>query len=279
MSGPPLRHALVAGGSIAGLLAARVLSDFFERVTLAERDTVASGADARRGVPQGRHIHALLARGREVLETLFPGIGEELRADGAVLLNGTRDVAWHHAGDWRVRYDGHLPILCMSRPLLEAAVARRLRALSSVALLDGTGIGGLTDDGNGSVTGTRIAGAAGEWRDIAADLVVDATAVAAPCRAGSPGWATRPHGRSRWRRASPMRAASSGSPSADRIGGRCSSPGLAHDDPAWSPDRGRPLARDAEQPLRRAEPARSRELSRLRPITAGARPPRGAPRC
>ena len=99
MSGSPLRHALVAGGSIAGLLAARVLSDFFERVTLAERDAVASGSNARQGVPQGRHIHALLARGREVLETLFPGIGEELRADGAVLLNGTRDVAWHHAGD------------------------------------------------------------------------------------------------------------------------------------------------------------------------------------
>jgi 2-polyprenyl-6-methoxyphenol hydroxylase-like FAD-dependent oxidoreductase len=175
MSGRPLRHALVAGGSIAGLLAARVLADFFERVTLAERDTVASGADARRGVPQGRHIHALLARGREVFETLFPGIGEELRADGAVLLNGARDVAWHYAGDWRVRYDGHLPILCMSRPLLEAAVARRLRAVSNVALLDGTGIDDLTDDGNGSVTGARIAGAAGEWRDIAADLVVDAT--------------------------------------------------------------------------------------------------------
>lgn len=31
-------HAIVLGGSMAGLLAARVLSDFFERVTLIERD-------------------------------------------------------------------------------------------------------------------------------------------------------------------------------------------------------------------------------------------------
>src|SRR5918993_496910 len=120
MSGRPFRHALVAGG-IAGLLAARVLSGFFERVTLAERDAAAPGSNASQGGPRGRHIHALLARGREVLETLYPGIGEELCADGAVLLNGTRDIAWHHAGDWRVRYDGHLPVLCMGRPLLEAA--------------------------------------------------------------------------------------------------------------------------------------------------------------
>jgi 2-polyprenyl-6-methoxyphenol hydroxylase-like FAD-dependent oxidoreductase len=50
-----------------------------------------------------------------------------------------------------------------------------VRALSNVALLDGTSIDGLTDHGNGSVTGARIAGAAGGWGSIAADLMVDAT--------------------------------------------------------------------------------------------------------
>jgi 2-polyprenyl-6-methoxyphenol hydroxylase-like FAD-dependent oxidoreductase len=175
MSARPFRHALVAGGSIAGLLAARVLSDFFERVTLAERDALASGPNARKSVPQGRHVHALLARGRDILEALFPGIGEELRAEGAVLLNGTRDIAWHYDGGWRVRYDGDLPILCMSRPLLEAALARRVRALPNVTLLDGVGVDGLTADGTGAITGLCIAGAVGELRNIAADLVVDAT--------------------------------------------------------------------------------------------------------
>jgi hypothetical protein len=31
-------HALVIGGSVAGLCAARVISDFFEQVTVLERD-------------------------------------------------------------------------------------------------------------------------------------------------------------------------------------------------------------------------------------------------
>jgi 2-polyprenyl-6-methoxyphenol hydroxylase-like FAD-dependent oxidoreductase len=109
MPGRPLRHALVAGGSIAGLFAARVLSDAFERVTLVERDALACLPEPRKGVPQGRHIHALLARGQDILETQFPGICGELRAEGAVVLDLGRDFAWHNDGDWRTRYDGAPP--------------------------------------------------------------------------------------------------------------------------------------------------------------------------
>ncbi|WP_458319428.1 hypothetical protein [Mycolicibacterium brisbanense] len=56
-------HALVLGGSISGLLAARVLSDFYDTVTVVERDELSETPTNRRGVPQGRHVHALLARG------------------------------------------------------------------------------------------------------------------------------------------------------------------------------------------------------------------------
>lgn len=45
------RHAVVVGGSMAGMLAARVLADHFERVTLLERDRYAEdGPVPRRGV-------------------------------------------------------------------------------------------------------------------------------------------------------------------------------------------------------------------------------------
>jgi len=67
------KQAIVLGGSIAGLLAARVLSQHFDQVTLIERDTLTEGADSRKGAPQGRHIHALLAKGYLTLLTLFPG--------------------------------------------------------------------------------------------------------------------------------------------------------------------------------------------------------------
>ena len=62
------RHAVVIGASIGGLLAARALTDHYETVTVVDRDTLAAEREPRKGVPQGRHAHGLLARGREVLE-------------------------------------------------------------------------------------------------------------------------------------------------------------------------------------------------------------------
>src|ERR1700760_5187206 len=90
-------NAVVLGASMAGLLAARSLADFFDTVTVVERDPLPDAGAARRGVPQGRHLHALLARGAQVLEELFPGILDELVLDGAHYLDG-RDLS-------RVYYD------------------------------------------------------------------------------------------------------------------------------------------------------------------------------
>ena len=67
-SRPENRHAVVLGGSLAGLLAARVLSDHFEHVTLIERDVYPDTPETRRGIPQAKHVHGLLLRGRQVLE-------------------------------------------------------------------------------------------------------------------------------------------------------------------------------------------------------------------
>ena len=77
------RHAVVIGASMGGLLAARALSDSYDRVTLVDRDALPQIGDQRKGVPQGRHAHGLLARGRTALEELFPGMTEELLAQGA----------------------------------------------------------------------------------------------------------------------------------------------------------------------------------------------------
>ena len=76
-------HAVVLGASMGGLLAARVLADFYETVTVVERDVLPDDAVNRRGVPQGRHVHALLGRGSQVLAELFPGFLDELVAAGA----------------------------------------------------------------------------------------------------------------------------------------------------------------------------------------------------
>ena len=69
--------ALVIGGSLAGLLAARVLSDFYNEVTIIERDSLDT-EDHRRGVPQSRHAHGLLAGGLQIIEELLPGITDSM---------------------------------------------------------------------------------------------------------------------------------------------------------------------------------------------------------
>src|SRR5262245_48287655 len=57
-------HAIVVGASMAGMLAARVLSEKFTRVTVLEREMIPGGLIGRPGVPQARHLHALLPKGR-----------------------------------------------------------------------------------------------------------------------------------------------------------------------------------------------------------------------
>src|SRR5262249_18852340 len=129
------RHALVIGGSMAGLLAARVLSDHFEQVTLVERDRFPEEPAPRVGVPQSRHVHILLARGRLILERLFPGLGQELVAAGARGLDVAADVAWLMPAGWGVRFSSGRSALASSRDLLECMVRRRVGALSRVRFM------------------------------------------------------------------------------------------------------------------------------------------------
>ena len=167
----PFCHALVAGGSMAGLLAARVLADHFQQVTLIERDVLPRSPEARKGVPQGQHVHVLLLRGHAILEGLFPDITDQFREAGAVSVDCGRELVWHHTGDWRSRYDSELRLLSLSRPLLETCIAKRVQALPNVKVIEGVAVQGLTT-GNGAVTGVLVDGPGDA---IEADLVVDAT--------------------------------------------------------------------------------------------------------
>jgi len=106
------------GGSLAGLLAARVLSDFYKEVTIIERDSLDT-EDHRRGVPQSRHAHGLLAGGLQVIEEFFPGITNAMVDDGAVRADVANDGRWFFEGRCLSRApSGNMGIL-LSRQLLE----------------------------------------------------------------------------------------------------------------------------------------------------------------
>ena len=100
MSSPLRRHAVVVGAGIAGLATARTLSDHFEQVTVLERDELPATAGPRRGVPQGRHAHALLSGGARAIAEMFPGIMEDLVGRGAALVE-FNNGRWFQAGGYR----------------------------------------------------------------------------------------------------------------------------------------------------------------------------------
>ena len=78
------RDAVVIGASIAGLTAARVLADHFQRVTVIDRDPAPHPVLFRAGVPQAPHPHILLARWQQILEQPFPGLVAALHTAGGV---------------------------------------------------------------------------------------------------------------------------------------------------------------------------------------------------
>jgi 2-polyprenyl-6-methoxyphenol hydroxylase-like FAD-dependent oxidoreductase len=162
--------AVVIGASMGGLLAARALHETYGKVVIVDRDALPDSAAARRGVPQGRQLHVLLARGREALEELFPGLTDELRRAGVPLVDLNREVNWHNDGYLMRRAPSSLLALGLSRPLLEHAVRGRIAALPGVEVRPRTEVVGLvTSSDRRRVTGVRTSGAT-----IDADLVVDA---------------------------------------------------------------------------------------------------------
>ena len=172
-------HAAVLGASMGGLLAARVLADAYRRVTIVERDPLPESGLDRKGVPQGRHAHALLPRGAQILDELFPGLLADLVADGVPVLR----APW----EFRIVLGGHLlcrdgepgePAYAQSRPYLERQVRNRVRALRNVSIRDRCDVAGLiTTPARDRVTGARVLPRAGGGAEeiLAADLVVDAT--------------------------------------------------------------------------------------------------------
>lgn len=168
-------HALVIGASIAGLLAARVLSEVFERVTVIDRDVLPDGLDEhRRAVPQGRHAHGLQFGGQAAVERLFPGFREEALAAGAPLLHDAREMRVRLAGRQFPRVQVGSDAAVASRPLLEGLVRRRVRALTNVALRGRCTALELAGDG-ARVTGARVGDGRGREETLGCDLLVAAS--------------------------------------------------------------------------------------------------------
>src|SRR5277367_939536 len=178
-------HAVVIGASIAGLCAARVLSDFYSKVTVYERDELPTAPANHATVPQDRHLHLLMARGAKEFEGLFPGLLADMVAAGVPILKNRPDgihlgAAGHVLGTGhtlREEFTAYIP----SRPHLEWQLRRRVLDIDNVEIVRRSVAEPSFDRGHQRVTGVVLdRGASGDPQCpecpelIGADLVVDA---------------------------------------------------------------------------------------------------------
>ncbi|MCF2146417.1 FAD-dependent monooxygenase [Desmonostoc muscorum LEGE 12446] len=169
------KKAIVIGGSIAGLLTAQVLTKYFDRVIIIERDRFPEQPEQRHGVPQAHHAHVLLIRGQQILEQLFPGIIAELTNSGTPTIDWAADSPWLGFSGWAPRFSSDLTSRACSRNLLEWTIRSRLAANNRIEFVQGGQVTSLLSNSNKTtITGVRVSFRNEPEAEILANLVIDA---------------------------------------------------------------------------------------------------------
>ena len=174
--------AVVLGGGLAGLAAARLLARHFPRVVVLERDRRVQTAEPegaftawkRPGVPQFRHSHAFLARLRVVLLAHLPDVLDRLRAAG-VREFGIDEVTPPGVVLPPRADDEDVVLLACRRSTFEWALRGGVVGRPGIELREGVTVEGLVgearDGGRPTVSGVRLA----DGNVVPAAIVVDAT--------------------------------------------------------------------------------------------------------
>ncbi|GGR11871.1 FAD-dependent monooxygenase [Streptomyces netropsis] len=167
-------RAVVLGGGMAGMLAASVLADRVDEVVVVDRDRMPAGARSRKGLPQARHAHLLMAGGARAVEALLPGTTDRWVAAGARRIAVPTDLVVLGPHGWFPRRPEMQFMVACTRDLLDLVVREQVLARPGITLREGTEAVALTG-GAGRVTGVRVRDTGADRAGtIEADLVVDA---------------------------------------------------------------------------------------------------------
>ena len=167
-------RAIVIGGSIAGLLSARVLADYFEEVIIVDRDALPKTPQPRIGVPQSVQPHVLFTKGYQIINELFPGIKKQLTANGAITIDWTQEFKHYIEGNWGLvtQQPSEIVSVTCSRYLLEWTIRQELLKLPQINFIEQGKVTGLVyDDNSDRITGISLYSSV----DLDADLIVDAS--------------------------------------------------------------------------------------------------------
>jgi 2-polyprenyl-6-methoxyphenol hydroxylase-like FAD-dependent oxidoreductase len=174
------QRAIVIGAGIAGLAAARALSDSFAQVVILERDKLTRDAAPRSGVPQGKQPHALLVGGLRALADLFPQFVEQLVKSGAVAYDYTMARMEMGGFDPLPQRNLGIPIYSASRPLIEYVIRQEIERIHNVTLQEQSRVEALTLSDSGAINGARHSVPGGAVHTVSADLIVDASGRGVP---------------------------------------------------------------------------------------------------
>ncbi|MFI8105811.1 NAD(P)/FAD-dependent oxidoreductase [Streptomyces sp. NPDC086023] len=166
-------HAVVIGGSMAGLLAAAVLAAH-ATVTVIDADELPDRPAPRRGLPQARHVHVMWSAGARAVERILPGVTDAWTAAGALRRSLPTDLVTMTAQGWIPRFGEHQFNISCSRDLLDWVVRTRVTALDGVTLLQRSTVRAL-EGSRRAVTGVRVDTPDEKDVRLTADVVVDAS--------------------------------------------------------------------------------------------------------
>ncbi|OQX38167.1 MAG: hypothetical protein B0D91_04860 [Oceanospirillales bacterium LUC14_002_19_P2] len=172
-------RAIVIGGSIAGLCAARAVSDFFEEVIIIERDPLNNGGITRKSVPQAQHTHYLLSGGANALASLYGKALPDLSTLGGIPISSGNQTLFYNGQQTSYLPNCVIPEprefdfngYSQSRSLVETALRNATENQSNISLLRGITVTGLLWQ-HGYVKGICYKGHSQE-ESLAADLIID----------------------------------------------------------------------------------------------------------
>lgn len=170
-------RAIVIGGSIAGLLTARILSEHVNEIVVLEKDLLPDEPAPRRGTPQSAQLHSIHHKGADILQELFPDLVWDFEHCGVMPCDLGNEMRWFFFGEWMKPARSDVFVHWCERPRLEWQIRQRVMALPNVTVMAGSKVTTLlTDEANGRVTGVsvRMAEQPADDQTLSADLIVDA---------------------------------------------------------------------------------------------------------
>lgn len=177
--GRKYRRAVVIGAGAAGLVAASAIASLFDEIVIVDKDDPSSAANPRKSVAQGAHLHSLLLGGLKLLELYYPGITAQLKSAGAAEFRAGLGQHIFETGQWLPKRDLGLEILSMSRPLLESVIRAETQKIKNIKFQWNTKVDDVCFDSSGAVMGVLTSPQVSSAAMLSADVVVDASGVAA----------------------------------------------------------------------------------------------------